>query len=470
VWEFVRYFLFGNWDYMGLVLLSAALGIVASTAYDRVRKRVDDKVPDDLREGGGSWVLSEIERRDLGIRVLVAPSEEGEVDAYMPSAKTILLSRETFEKHDASFWAVAAHELGHALVHGRARLVDAVFSLARALHQGALSLAMFLVSANLLYARQDITALAHHVLILSLGARALVLVDEALASTIALRILAVDRAISRPAWIGALTTLLAAFMTYLAGFVGQIFLVLRWSLISERIDARRVTCELDAHAVGCFKPAPPLDLARWVVVVTFAVALAVLSVREIGRIVHRPVFATSDAGKKWFSRIAWQSSTGALFSMGIVAIAWDQPRGPWFPLVCILGLVASHALIIFPLIVVALLLLPVFLLAVALLAKPLGLLIGLLRRLFVGSRARRAPRRSGRASPSRRCCSTTTSGRRGTCSRGSSGGPCCGSSSWPRSSFASRAGLVDVDAVADPEIVVLVEEGGQPASSPASGA
>ena len=43
------------------------------------------------------------------------PIDEAGADSYHPRAHVILLGKDTYYKNDASFWAVGAHELGHAL-------------------------------------------------------------------------------------------------------------------------------------------------------------------------------------------------------------------------------------------------------------------------------------------------------------------------------------------------------------------
>ena len=65
----------------------------------------------------GEWLQEEVSRRALPVRVLVAPSEKEGVDAFMPRARIIRLSRTSYMKRDPAHWAIAAHELGHALLY-----------------------------------------------------------------------------------------------------------------------------------------------------------------------------------------------------------------------------------------------------------------------------------------------------------------------------------------------------------------
>lgn len=133
------------WSYFVLVSLAGLLEAFVGEAYKRVRDRVDERLPDDLDLGAGQWLEERIEAGNLPIRLLVDPNATDDaIDAYIPNAKTIVLSAQCFDKRDPSYWAVAAHELGHALVHGKAWILSFFFASAR-----VLSRALFQVGISL---------------------------------------------------------------------------------------------------------------------------------------------------------------------------------------------------------------------------------------------------------------------------------------------------------------------------------
>ncbi len=316
-----------------LVVLGWALRSAISAVYKWLSKRIDDKVPDDMPIGGGAWLAEQIDRECLErqIHVFAGPKGTTDIDAYFPSARTIILSREVHEKKDASFWATAGHELGHAIVRLRKPIVGFVLDFARVLQAMCTRVATILIFANVLYVRSEIDELAFGVLFTSLGAYAFVLVDEALASIIGLRMLARDERVNRSAFIGGVTSLAAGFMTYVGGFVGQVMLVLSRDFIVAQIHKHRSVAA-----------AAPMDDVRLGITFALAFILGGLAVRALARELRekfRPVVEDKfDATK---SRKSVSTFVRGLLGAIIVAIVWDRALGHWFPLVCVAGLLAS---------------------------------------------------------------------------------------------------------------------------------
>ncbi len=322
--------------FVALVALGWILRKAIGSAYEHLSRRIDAKVPDDMPCGGGAWLDEQLRARGLEgeIRVFADGRKAASVDAYFPTARTIVLSLMVHQKHDASFWAVAGHELGHALVRLRSPLIGVVFSIARLLTLVCTRVATFLIFANVLYARTEIDSLAFALLRASLWAWCLVLVDEALASVMSIRMLAKDDRVDRRALVGAVTALAAAFMTYAGAFVGQIILLLQRDFIVDQIHRHRV-----------FVSGAPMTTARIVLVLVLSVVLVVLSIFAIVRAVRRPKVADIGAvAKAWAMSFVHDFVRGA-FGAAIVALVWNQPLGRWFPLVCVAGLVASSVFV-----------------------------------------------------------------------------------------------------------------------------
>lgn len=318
--------------FVALVALGWLLRKAISSGYERLSRRIDAKVPDDMPCGGGAWLDEQLRARGLEgeIRVFADGRAGAHVDAYFPTARTIVLSRAVHEKHDASFWAVAGHELGHALVRRAAPVVGVVFSIGRILTTVCTRTATFLIFANVLYASADIDSIAFDLLRVSLVAWIVVLVDEALASLLSIRMLAKDARVSRRALVGAVTALIAAFMTYAGAVVGQIILVLQRDFIVGQIHRHRV-----------FVAGAPMSTARLAVVLALSVVLVALSLRTIVRRLRvSKVDDIVGVAKAGFFTLLDDFVRG-FFGAAIVALVWDQPLGRWFPLVCVAGLLAS---------------------------------------------------------------------------------------------------------------------------------
>src|SRR5690606_12317372 len=131
---------------------------------------------DDLPLGTGEWVRRQIERLGLGdhLRVVAMPGDRSQIDAFLPDGSLIQLSEETFFKRDPSFWAIGAHELGHALTYRRSLLVGAVLKTARGLSQLATSAGAAFLLANVLYGSPLVGGIALALLLLGLGLTLLV--------------------------------------------------------------------------------------------------------------------------------------------------------------------------------------------------------------------------------------------------------------------------------------------------------
>lgn len=317
--------------FAGLVLLGWLLRKLVVATYLRLKDRIDRAVPDHLPMGGGDWLRTQIPE---GVRIVVGPRGNAHADAFVPGANVIVLSREVYQKHDASFWAVAAHELGHALVYRSSRIVHIILFLGRVNVAAGTILGSSLIFANVLYARPEVNALAFALLEVSLASYVVILGDEALASAIAIRILARDPRVDRRDMVGAVTGLLAAFMTYLGGFTGQVILVLERDFVVGQISRHRE-----------FVPAEPMGAVRMTFVILLSAVLVAWSLVNLRKALRRPHYESSlDVAKGLLWYVAHEVGRGAVGAI-LIWLVWDQPYGALMPLLCVAALVASRVAI-----------------------------------------------------------------------------------------------------------------------------
>ena len=345
---------FREWGlFVALLFLRSIIKETIKKVYLRIENRVDEKLPDDLPLGAGNWLKAEIEKRGMTLRVLVEPKGEDHIDAYYPTAKTVILSRRVYEKRDASYWAVAAHELGHAMAYQKTPILGLLFWFARVLSGFCARLAVALTLGNILYARSELSNLALSLFTVSLAADVVVLVDEALASTLAIKMLAGDARVRGKALVGAITALAAAFMTYVGGFVGELITILRFDFVIAKINEQRQ-----------FTPAPLLGGFKFIVTAILCIFLIAFAALELRRVARPKKFeALADAYKHLFR--GWGGSIVRSALAGtIIFLVWDQPLGDAFVIACVGAIAASNALMIFVQIVGTLLIyLPAWLLA-----------------------------------------------------------------------------------------------------------
>ena len=322
MWSWCAFFL--------LVVGTWLLRALVSSLYVHVKKRIDDNTPDDLPIGAGAWLEEYNAEHYVGLRVYAGAPGTSHVDAYVPSANVITLSREVYVKNDPSFWAVAAHELGHALVYRSTPLVSVPLQLGRVVIVSATSLATVLIFANVLYARRDLDAIAFSLLYTSLGGYALLLVDEALATVVGLRILDRDPRIDRRGMIAACAALAAAYLTYVAGFAAQVLLIEQRGFVIAQVERHR-------H----FVVGSPLGIVRWVALVVFGVALAIFALLALARSLRSRKDA-SPAELEKRRALAYVTETGrGLLACAIVALVYDQPAR-YLPIMCAAGVLGSR--------------------------------------------------------------------------------------------------------------------------------
>lgn len=202
------------------------------------RHVLDHDVPDDLPMTAGEWLAAELKLYGLveRIRVVVTNHVTSSQDAFHVQRGVIQLTEETNFKRDPVFWAIAAHELGHArfrLDHPASIPLTITAQLAKLfLVRFGLGLAL----GNTLFAIPLATQLAHWMFGIALALHVFELVDEIVASTSAMRMLRLETSLHGFHLRSARSALSAAFLTYLLPFIGYLVMFSQWWIV-ERLTA-----------------------------------------------------------------------------------------------------------------------------------------------------------------------------------------------------------------------------------------
>ncbi len=231
IWGFVSHWLI-------LVLFSLAHVFIHRAAvwiHNAVARRMDRLHPDDLPETTGHWVRQRIQNDEAlhGLRVVVTYGSAA-IDYFWPSAKLIHLSTSTFFKRDPSYWAVGAHEIGHARLHG-SLVAGGILLTGFGLASRAIGIAVVFLLTNTLFGTPALTSAAYHLLIIGLASKVVVLLEEATASMLARRMLKADNRLDRWQRRAAYWRLFAAWSTYLADFLGASLIWFFWDLMRQRL-------------------------------------------------------------------------------------------------------------------------------------------------------------------------------------------------------------------------------------------
>jgi len=267
-----------------LLLGACALPFLLSTVGLVVQHQLDRSDPgDELTEPAGRWLRALVAARGEAVRVEVHPHTG--VDAYWPGTGAIGLSEGTYASHQPTAYAVAAHELGHALnMAGNAFVADLLPTARLARIFAFRTFAAGLLGAAL-FASPWLLVLALGFLLLALASSAVIVTDEAMASRRGLQLLRADRFVPADAERVAQRSMRGALAVYVAGLVGEAVVLAAFPLLASHAVPSPAASALPA-------PAEPWAPAVWVLV-AFVPFLLLRAAHVISRVL-RPEPVGSD--------------------------------------------------------------------------------------------------------------------------------------------------------------------------------
>ncbi len=192
--------------------LAAAPSLLVATA-NVVGRWYQRPTPSVFARSAAEWLIDRARLfPDLGLTI--AELERGNRrNFYHPTSRTIVLSDRVRDEHTARAYAIAAHELGHALVHAWAPRLGAASTWCRGYTTMAFRFASLLLLGIALTGAAAWLPLAWSLFLLAAATQALILFDEAAASWLAMRELRLISVEAEPRR-AARRYLLAAFSTY----------------------------------------------------------------------------------------------------------------------------------------------------------------------------------------------------------------------------------------------------------------
>ncbi|MEZ4236409.1 MAG: zinc metallopeptidase [Myxococcota bacterium] len=266
-----------------------------------------------LPEAAGPWIERVIAARGLPLQVEVVPADSP--DAYWPNADTIALGEATYGGRRPKDWAVAAHELGHALNVAVHPAMTAVLPGARLGSTLGWRLCIAGLIAASLFDEPVAVWIAGLALLASVACTAAVCADEVGASRHAARIIGADDRVARPGLRRAVSAMRAAASAYLLGAVGQLlvlgaFPLLAWAVI----DVPRA-------------PKSPSDLGFTLVLAVTPIVLLRAALALVQAVRPEPVPSELDLWDLLGREARWESLC-AVGVVGVVAAMHPAVGGP----------------------------------------------------------------------------------------------------------------------------------------------
>lgn len=213
-----------SWTLVGMVSILPFLASSAALAVDAAagHRRRGPELP----EVAGTWLEGQIAHHGLALHVEVHP--RGGFDAWWPSVAAIGLSARTWAGTRPADWAIAAHELGHAMAAADDRIVAEVNAVARA----TAGVAWRVCAAGILVAAAFgdpwVPTVAYVALVWAIGAQGLVVADEAIASIRGLALVANDERVPVAAHGIAARALIGAWLVYACAWLAELTVLGLW--------------------------------------------------------------------------------------------------------------------------------------------------------------------------------------------------------------------------------------------------
>jgi Zn-dependent membrane protease YugP len=183
-------------------------------------------------DSAGTWLRDRLARApELGVS-LAALEEDNRDHFYHPASRTIVLGDRARDTATAAAYAVAAHELGHALMHHRAPRCSAFALWCRGAGDALFRHGMVLWLGAALLGHAPARYLAVGLVAAAAALRLVVALDEGLASVVAMRELRALTAAAEPRR-AARRYLLAAFSTYAGAALAYATPLLLWPQLRD---------------------------------------------------------------------------------------------------------------------------------------------------------------------------------------------------------------------------------------------
>lgn len=303
-------------------LVQSVMMIVVTRGF----RGIDESHPDDLPQTAGDWVVGEIARLGFAEQIHVIttdPATHQARDAYHVKHATIQLSPETYFKRDPMHWAIAAHELGHAQFRIKMPLIGELLIAFRIVSSFVVAVGIALALCNTVFALPGVTELAFKLLVAGALMHLGVLIDEAVASLLAMRSLGASNHYAFTHLRSARKVLALAYSTYLVSFITAVLLLTQWWRLAELSLTPAVPPTAALTTLGTIAA---IIMSAYVALYCLTRAVAVVSPL---RMAEKPLLkVTFEAALVVFVLLVWNARADADYAYRVILAV--IPISGWF--------------------------------------------------------------------------------------------------------------------------------------------
>lgn len=317
------------WPLLVMPALPVLVAVAVTSCFRWLERRSSSDAPKETRPIV-EWLCDRLSPdTELGVWMITL-SKDDERSGYRAGPRVIALGDDLLNSTSAAAYAIAAHELGHALIHARTPWLFRIALWCRPMGDFCFKWGWLLLIAMVATGVVISLPLAQLFVAMAAATHALVAVDEAIASKLAMRELRAAGLDARQRWL-ARRYLLFAFISYAGHAVLAVAALMTWPQLEAWIGD------------GSFTPGPLMN-NRLALFTTFAAAAAVVSAFWF--------FIKSDGEKALREML---SATCVATTTALFLNLFDQPIVAEAPWELVMAAVLAFDMVTLPLSVVVLL-------------------------------------------------------------------------------------------------------------------
>jgi Zn-dependent membrane protease YugP len=268
----VREWIDSNWELVLVVVVLMNLGNVAWQVAIRLRSAYVNKYPDDMDLGANEWFSHHLNQLRLGRNVeLPLKSMFGAINTYDPRRNPVMLKWAVTDKKNPIAWTMAAHELGHVLVHRNHPGWSALNLISRSLLNYLVTVLPVWLLLSAFFATSLTVNIVFGALIVATAVGAVVCIDDVWASRVAMREMRAEAKVSAPALDDIRRLLVAVFATHGAPVAAFATTLLFWTPLKTLLPS------------GGYELADPLAGTARIATMGLGAALIALSMLNLSR-------------------------------------------------------------------------------------------------------------------------------------------------------------------------------------------